>query len=87
MAATNAVELAKVNRKLSSSDEKLDLLNKRFYEAQGKSKLDCLIPWVSSSSEVFGFIPKQGVLIVTAPVTAEVENLKAELKKVKQEAA
>ena len=34
-AAANATELADMNRKLKRSDEELDLINKRFDEAQG----------------------------------------------------
>ena len=52
-AAASTTELAEVNRKLKSSDEELDLLNKQFDEAQGKSKLDYLIPWF--------FLIKRGV--------------------------
>ena len=37
--ATNAEELAELNRKLKSSEDDLSLVNKRFDEAQGKSKL------------------------------------------------
>ena len=33
--AANAAELAEMNWKLKSSDEELDLVNKRFDEAQG----------------------------------------------------
>ena len=41
VATTNAEELAMGNRKLESSDDKLDLVNKRFDEVQGKSELNC----------------------------------------------
>ena len=82
--AARLKEWVELNWKLKSSNEDLDLLNKRFDKAQGKSGLDCLISWFSSSSEVFEFIPKRGVLIITAAVVAEVENLKAELKKAMQ---
>ena len=34
-AAANAEELVAINRKLKSSDEELDLVNKRFDETQG----------------------------------------------------
>ena len=67
-----------MNRKLKSSDEELDLLNKKCDEAQGKQ-----YEGFSSSSEVFKFIPKREVLIMTAAVAVEVENLKAKLKKAK----
>ena len=36
MAAANAAELDELNRKLKSSEDELDALNKRFDEAQGK---------------------------------------------------
>jgi hypothetical protein len=39
-AATNAAELEELNRKLKSSEDELDALNKRFDEAQGKPKLE-----------------------------------------------
>ena len=35
-AAVNAAELDELNRKLKSSEDELDTLNKRFDEAQGK---------------------------------------------------
>ena len=37
--ATNAEELAELNRKLKSSEDDLSLVNMRFDEVQGKSKL------------------------------------------------
>ena len=87
VAATNGVELAEVNPKLKNSNEELDLLNKRFDEAQGKSELDCLNLGFPHQMRYSGVIPKRGVLIITSVVAAEVENLKAELKMAKQEAA
>ena len=42
-AAANAEELAELNRKLKSSDDELDLLNKWFDKALGKSELNCLL--------------------------------------------
>ena len=37
--ATNAEELAELNRKLKSSEDDLSLINNRFNEAQGKSEV------------------------------------------------
>ncbi|KAE8795946.1 hypothetical protein D1007_29139 [Hordeum vulgare] len=53
--AANSVELAEIYGKLKSSEEELDLLNKRFDDAQA--------------------------------VAAEVEKIKAEINKARQEAA
>jgi hypothetical protein len=41
--AANPEELAELNRKLKSSEDNLNLLNKRFNDAQGKSELTCLL--------------------------------------------
>jgi hypothetical protein len=45
-AAANVEELAELNRKLKSSEDDLDLLNKWFDEAQGKSELTRLLGWL-----------------------------------------
>ena len=43
VAAVHAEELAKLNRKLKSYEDDLNLVNKRFDKAQGKSELQYLL--------------------------------------------
>ena len=78
-AAANAEELAELNRKLKSSEDELDRLNKRFNEVQGKSELNCLLQ--PFGNEVFRSWPKQDATDTIVVVAMEVENLKAELRR------